>query len=142
MGSLVSSIMANMVMEDLEERALTTLTNQPLFWKGFVDNASKTTKPVITQTFLKHLNSIEPCIKFTIERESGGKIAFLDSMVHHQEDGRLSITVYWKPTHTDRYLSFSSHHPSMHKRAVVKSLMDRAAKIPTTKSNQIKPLKQ
>ena len=59
-------------------------------------------------------------------------------MVHHQEDGRLTTTAYPKPTHTDRYLSFSSHHPSMHKRAVVKSLTDRAAKIPTTKFDQIK----
>ena len=99
-------------MEDLEERALTTLTNQPLtLKKRFVDHVSTTTKPVSTQTFLEHLNSIEPCIKFTIERESEGKIAFLDSMVHHREDGRLITTVYRKPTHTDRYLPFSSHHP-------------------------------
>ena len=68
MGSPVSAVMANMVMENLEERALTTLTNQPLFWKRFVDDVSTTTKLVSTQTFLKHLNSIEPCIKFTIER--------------------------------------------------------------------------
>ncbi|XP_068756578.1 uncharacterized protein [Montipora capricornis] len=138
MGSPVSAVMANMVMEDLEERALTTLTNQPLFWKRFVDDVSTTTKFDSTQTFLEHLNSIEPCIKFTVERESEGKIAFLDTMVHHQEDGRLTTTVYRKPTHTDRYLSFSSHHPSMHKRAVVKSLMDRAERIPTTKSDRSK----
>ena len=86
MGSPVSAVMANMVMEDLEERALTSLTNQPLFWKRFVDDVSTTTKPGSDQTFLEHLNSIEPCIKFTIERESEGKIAFLDSMIHRQED--------------------------------------------------------
>ena len=138
MGSPVSAVMANMVMEDLEERALTTLTNQPLFWKRFVDDVSTTTKFDGTQTFLEHLNSIEPCIKFTVERENEGKIAFNDTMVHHQEDGRLTTTVYRKPTHTDRYLSFSSHHPSMHKLAVVKSLMDRAERIPTTKSDRSK----
>ena len=60
------------------------------------------------------------------------------SMVHHQEDGSLTTTVYRKPTHTDHYLSFSSHHPSMHKRAVIKSLMDWAERIPTTKSNRSK----
>ena len=98
-----------------------------------MDDVSTTTKLDNTQTFLEHLNSIEPCIKFTIERESEGKIAFLDTMVHHQEDGRLTATVCRKPNHIDRYVSFSSHHPSMHKRAVVKSLMDRAEKIPTLK---------
>ena len=50
MGSPVSAVMANMVMEDLEERALTTLTNQPLFWKRFVDDVSTATKFDSTQT--------------------------------------------------------------------------------------------
>ena len=63
-------------------------------------------------------------------------------MVHHQEDGRLTTTAYRKPTHTHCSLSFSSHHPSMHKRAVVNTLMDRAAKIPTTKSDQIKEIQR
>ena len=58
-----------LVMEDLKERALTTLANQPLFWKRFVDEVSTTTKPGSTQTFLHHLNSIEPCITFTIEND-------------------------------------------------------------------------
>ncbi|XP_068756315.1 uncharacterized protein [Montipora capricornis] len=138
MGSPVSTIMANMVMEDLEERALASLTNPPLFWKRFVDDVITTTKSGSTQTFLEHLNSVEPCILFTIERENLSKIAFLDTMVHHQEDGKLITTVYRKPTHTDGYLSYLSHHPSMHKRAVVKSLMDRAERIPSTKSDRNK----
>ena len=138
MGSPVSAIMANMVMEDLEERALASLTNPPLFWKRFVDDVITTAKSGSTQTFLEHLNSVEPCITFTIERENESKIAFLDTMVHHQEDGKLITTVYRKPTHTDRYLSYLSHHPSMHKRAVVKSLMDRAERIPSTKSDRNK----
>ena len=138
MGSPVSAIMANMVMEDLEERALGSLTNPPLFWKRFVDDVITTAKSGSTQTFLEHLHSVEPCITFTIERENESKIAFLDTMVHHQEDGKLITTVYPKPTHTDRYLSYLLHHPSMHKRAVVKSLMDRAERIPSTKSDRNK----
>ena len=44
MGSPVSAVRVNMVMEDLEERALTNLTNQALFWKRFVDDVSRSTK--------------------------------------------------------------------------------------------------
>ena len=54
MGSPVSAIMANMVMEDFEERALTSLTNQPLYWRRFVDDVSTTTKIDSAQTFLEH----------------------------------------------------------------------------------------
>ena len=41
-------------------------------------------------------------------------------------DGTVSITVYRKQTHTDKYLDFRSHHPANHKVAVVKTLFSRA----------------
>ena len=100
------------------------------------NNICTTANSANMQTFLEHLNSIEPCITFTIERENEGKIAFLDTMVHHQEDEKSTITVYRKPTHSDRYLSYFSHHPSMHKRTVFKSLADHAEKISATKSDR------
>ena len=88
--------------------------------------------------FSKIWIQLNPALSSRLDVKARGKIALLDSMVHHQEDGRLTTTVNWKPTHTARYLSFSSHHPCMHKQDVVKPLTDRAAKIPTTKSDQIK----
>ena len=41
-------------------------------------------------------------------------------------DGKLEIVVYRKPTHTDKYLSFNSHYPRSHNRAVVTTLFQRA----------------
>ena len=38
MGSLVSAVIANLVMEDIEHRALTTAPVSPSFWKRFVDD--------------------------------------------------------------------------------------------------------
>ena len=37
MGSPVSMVVADLVMEDVEERALTTYHSPPLFWKRYVD---------------------------------------------------------------------------------------------------------
>jgi hypothetical protein len=48
----------------------------------------------------------------------------------------VEINVYRKSTHTNKYLSFSSHNPNQSKRAVFKSLLDRAKNIPSTISNQ------
>ena len=39
-----------------------------------------------------------------------GAIPFLGTIVKPEADGILSITVYRKPTHTDQYLQWDTHH--------------------------------
>ena len=141
MGSPVSAVMANLVMEDLEKRALSTSIAQPCFWKRYVDDVCAAINSSLVQTLQHHLNSIEPSIQFTVERETNRKISFLDVTVCRQDNGRLSTKVYRKPTHTERYLSFHSHHPVAHKRAVVKSLIDRAKFIPSSSEQRSKEMK-
>ena len=51
---------------------------------------------------------------------------FLDVLVMREEVGIVSTSVYRKPTHTDHYLAFESHHPMGHKKAVIRTLMHRA----------------
>ena len=38
------------------------------------------------------------------------------------EPGELETSAYRKPTHTDKYLSFDSHHPICHKKAIASKL--------------------
>ena len=54
------------------------------------------------QTFLKHINKVDPAIKFTVEGNlENSAIPFLDTLIKFEADNALSITVYRKPSHTD-----------------------------------------
>ena len=64
-------------------------------------------------------------IQFTMEEEQNLSLPFLDVLVI-RHDKTLRTQVYCKPTHTDRYLHFDSHHPQHQKLAVTKTLHDRA----------------
>ena len=78
MGSPVSVVIANLLMEDVEERVLTTFHPPPRFWRRYVDDTFTALPRDLVQQFLSHLNSIEPCIQFTVEEETEGKLPFLD----------------------------------------------------------------
>ena len=79
------------------------------------------------QGFLQHINSVNPAIKFTVEdNKEDGSIPFLDTIVKQEVDGSLSITVYRKPTHTDQYLQWDSHHNLSAKFSVINTLSHRA----------------
>ena len=126
MGSPVSVIAADLVMEDVESRALSSSVAPPRFWKQYVDNTCCALPETVLPVFSYHINSIEPSIQFTCEREEDGLLPFLDVQVHHHSDGSISTSVYRKPTNTDKYWSFDSHHPQQHKALVVHTLSSRA----------------
>ena len=82
-----------------------------------------------------HLNSVNPTIQFTKEVEQGNRLSFLDTTTTRVR-GRIQVSVYRKPTHTDKYLGYSYHHPSQHKRTVVNTLLHRGQKIPSTNAER------
>ena len=126
MGSLVSPIVANLYMEYSEEKALSTAPT-PRFWCRFVDDTFVIHKEVNKQDFLQHINRVDPAIKFTVEdNKEDGSIPFLDTIVKPEADGSLSVTMYRKPTHTDQYLQWDSHHNLSAKYSVINTLSHRA----------------
>ena len=69
-----------------------------------------------TDDFLNHLNSIELTVQFTVETaDDDNTLPFLDTCLHHMEGCIIQTSVYRKPTHTERYLDYMSHHPIEHK---------------------------
>ena len=92
----------------------------------FVDDVISAVSENEIVVLLQHLNSIEPSIQFTAERETDGKLPFLDTCAQKTTNGRLGTVAYREPTHTDKCLSFISHHPRNHKKSVVTTLFQRA----------------
>ena len=55
-----------------------------------------------------------------------GPSPYMDTIVIPQADGKLSTTVYRKPTHTDQYLQWDSHHHLSAKFSIIHTLSHRA----------------
>ena len=89
-----------------------------------------------------YLNTISISIKFPKELEKSGQLAFLDVSIQRMEDGSLATCVYRKPTHTDRYLQYSSHHPVKQKASVARTLFSRANSITSNNKKKIKEFHQ
>ena len=131
MGSPLSPVVANFYMERFEQRAITSFPLKPRCWFRYVDDTFVIWSHGEEELgrFLAHLNQVHPRIQFTVERETDNQLAFLDVLVLRRTDGSLGHKVYRKPTHTNRYLHKQlNHHPSQ-KRAVLKTLVDRARRI-------------
>ena len=84
--------------------------------------------------FRNALGNLHQNIKFTMEEESNGELAFLDTLLK-QNNGKISVVVYRKPSHTDQYLHYISHHQTSCKESVVFSLFNRAYSIIANKDN-------
>ena len=90
MGSPVSAVIANLYMETFEEQAIESAPSKPKIWKRYVDDTFTILDRDRVDSFLNHLNSQQPTIRFTMETENDNKIAFLDASVSTEPDGRLT----------------------------------------------------
>ena len=107
MGSPVSVIVAEIVMQAIEERVIATDLVM-LHWRHFHYRAPRSDE---INTVHEHLNEQNPDIQFTKEIEENLKLPFLDCLVI-RENNKIRTTVYRKPTHTDRIHDQSSYNPT------------------------------
>ena len=136
MGSPVSVVVANLVMEDLEQKALNTFPGRPRLYQRFVDDTIAALKKTQISQFRYHLNSQDQQIQFTVERYKENGIPFLDTFNMVNDNAIISTTVYRKPTHSDRYLQFTSQHPIQHKASGARTLYSRAMRISSDRTEQ------
>ena len=143
MGSPVSPIVCNMYMEHFEKPALSKAPHPPGWRFRYVDDTHTKQKLeyIHVDELTDHINSIDPDIKFTIEKEENSKLTFLDINTIMNQDGSLKPTVYCKPTHTGQYLDFNSAHPNEHKLVVVRTLHQRAYVVTSDRNDLTDELK-
>ena len=78
MGSPVLVVVANIVMEHIEDLALSTSLVPTVFWKRHVDDVLSVVPADQVDEILAYINSIDQNTQFTLEREERHAISFLD----------------------------------------------------------------
>ncbi|PFX34119.1 N6-adenosine-methyltransferase subunit METTL14 [Stylophora pistillata] len=80
MGSPVSVVIAEIVMQNIEERALSTCRQTIPLWLRYVDDTFTAVRHDEIDAFHNHLNEQNTDIQFTREVEENGKLPFLDCL--------------------------------------------------------------
>jgi len=126
MGSSLSPIIVDLVLQDLEKKALNSIGLQLPIYYRYVDDiilaAPENKAPHILDTF----NSFHDRLKFTIEMEDSRCLSFLDMLLKVSNDNVITVDWFRKKTFSRRYLSYFSNHPICHKIGTIYNLVDRA----------------
>ena len=121
-------------MESFERMVLSSAINPPGHGTGLWMTHGSLRHRLTNKNSCDHINNVNPAIKFTVAGTQGnGAVPFLDTLVTPLADNSLSFQVYQKPTHTDQYLQWDSHHSLSSKYSVIGTLTHRA-KVVCTKS--------
>ena len=134
MGSPLGPVLANIFMCHLETKAMKDyVLDRPLFYCRFVDDTFLVfeTKSHMLN-FFNWMNSQCQCIAFTKEEEQNDQLPFLDVLVTRNSNGKISTTVYRKPSFSGLYLRWDSFVPKQYKRGLINSLVHRVWKICST----------
>jgi hypothetical protein len=130
MGGPMSCILADLFMEDYEEQIKFQMGSREIDidWLRYRDDTWFMWQYSLDElhNFLNYLNSLDNHIQWTFEIEKERSISFLDVWVTRNLDGSFTTSVYRKPTHSDRYLHFSSDHPLQQKLSAIHTLKLRA----------------
>ena len=109
MGGPASSTTAEIYMQAHDHTVISTAQHPPKIWERSVDDVYSILKRTHLENSFHDINSLQQNIKFSMEEEINGELAFLGISLK-QNNGKISVLVYRKPTHIDQYLHYSSHH--------------------------------
>ena len=129
MGSVLAPILADIFMAKLENTNSATLSEAKMYFRYVDDTFIVCQNRAHAETVLAKVNSWHNNIKFTVEHESLGSIAFLDVKLSRRVDGFVDRRTFHKQTWSGQYLHFDSYCPMSRKKCLIKTLFNRALKI-------------
>lgn len=126
MGAPLSPVLADLIMELVEENCFQKINFPVQFFYRYVDDILTCVPIDKISKMLEIFNSFHNKLQFTIENEKPVRtISFLDVELSIQ-DNIISTNWYKKPTWSERILNFLSHHSISQKIAMVYNMTDKA----------------
>ena len=138
MGSPLSPVLADLVMETLLDTVIKRLDFCIVVIKKYVDDLLLIIPVGQIQTALSVFNSYHSSIQFTCEVESNGKLPFLDMTLIRQHDNTIRTEWYKKTIASERMLNFHSIHPLSQKINIMMNFIDRVNRLTTNLDVQSK----
>ena len=124
-GSVISPMLAEIVMEDLEKTVFERLEFVVPFYFRYVNTllcVPLDKLPKVIDTF----NDYHPRIQFTHEMERNNRISFSYMEIIKLDNGKIVSNWYRKSEYSGRVLNFTSSHPFHNEVAIIRNPVDRA----------------
>jgi len=134
MGSPLSPVIADIVMQDLEGEVLATLDFDIPFYYRYVDDIVLAVPTSKIDLVFEKFNSVHSSLQFTIEIGQNS-INFLDTTIIFKNN-KILFNWFHKPSFSGRYLNFWSQHPLSQKKGTITGLVDRAFLLSHPESHQ------
>jgi hypothetical protein len=130
MGSPTGPLMANIFMDDFENKCMSKLKELGVnLYLRYVDDLFVTlNNKNQVKVILDFFNCQHPNIKFTVELEENSKLSFLDVLVSRQLN-QYHTSVYHKKTFTGIYLNWTSLMARKYKISLIKCSLNRIWRI-------------
>jgi hypothetical protein len=133
MGSPISGIAAEIFLQYYEEKIVKRyLENKMILsYNRYVDDILiifNSRKMTIEQIHTE-LNGLQQCLIFKLTTEENNAISYLDLTLTRLNDS-IDISVFRKPTTTDTTIHYTSNHPTEHKLAAFRYMVNRSNNLP------------
>jgi len=123
MGSPLSSIVADLVLQNLKAYTLDKLSFIPLFYIRYVDDIALAAPCTLFDEMLDTFDFFHSRLKFTME-VGDSQLNFLELTIIIR-NGFMIFDWYQKPIFFGRTLNYFFQHPTTQKREVIMNLIDK-----------------